>query len=249
MNKLRGAFFSLSEHIPAARWCLSLIVISFTAVVSVFKYIDLAETAAFSAFEALFLILTDTMNIVFIYLPLYLFVVCGIMFDNGFGGIEILRCGSRGRWLTGKLLTYLLNTLIFFIFTLIINLAVCSAAFNKSDVWSGAFVGFRVMMGQPAGDFAYPPLPTISAACAALFMFYAMCGTINMLISLITDRESAALFGSLLAGIALGLLNMLIGTNDIISQLVRFGVLFSTAAVLYAVSLLAIRRKDFKGSK
>ena len=92
MRKFRGVFFSLTEHIPAARWCLAMAVISFTAAVSVYKYIDIADTAAFSSLEALFLIITDVTNIVFIYLPLYLFTVCGIMFDSGFGGIEILRC-------------------------------------------------------------------------------------------------------------------------------------------------------------
>ncbi|MDE6710725.1 MAG: hypothetical protein K2J76_09590, partial [Oscillospiraceae bacterium] len=136
MKKLRGVMFSLSEHIPAARWCLALTVIAFTAVVSVYKYIDIADMAAFSSFEALFLIITDTVNIVFIYLPLYLFTVCGIMFDSGFGGIEILRCGSRPRWLAGKLITYLINKLTFFAAVFIINYIVCSRAFNFSSLWS-----------------------------------------------------------------------------------------------------------------
>ncbi|MDE6600524.1 MAG: hypothetical protein K2K34_10655, partial [Oscillospiraceae bacterium] len=172
MKKLRGLGFSLSEHIPAARWCLALAVTAFTAAVSVRKYIDLAETAAFSSFEALFMMITDITNIVFIYLPLYLFTVCGIMFGNDFGGIDILRCGSRGRWLAGKAITYAVNTALFFAAVLIINLAVCSRTFEFSDVWSSGFVGFRVMTGSPAADFAAPPLPTIIGAAFSALLLY-----------------------------------------------------------------------------
>ncbi|MGN0675653.1 MAG: hypothetical protein ACI4KG_07860 [Oscillospiraceae bacterium] len=249
MKKLRGAWFSLAEHIPAARWCLALAVISFTAVVSVYKYIDLADMAAFSSFEALFMIITDITNIVFIYLPLYLFTVCGIMFDSGFGGIEILRCGSRGKWLAGKLITYLVNTVLFFAAVFIINYAVCSRAFNFSEVWSSGFVGFRVMTGQPAADFVSPPLPTIIAASAAALLLYVLCGMINMLVSLVTDREAAALFVSLFAGIALGLANMTVLSNSAESQLLRCAVLALASAAVYVFCIAAVRKKNFGGKK
>ena len=249
MKKLRGLGFSLSEHIPAARWCLALAVTAFTAAVSVRKYIDLAETAAFSSFEALFMMITDITNIVFIYLPLYLFTVCGIMFGNDFGGIDILRCGSRGRWLAGKAITYAVNTLVFFAAVLIINLAVCSRTFEFSDVWSSGFVGFRVMTGSPAADFAAPPLPTIMGAAFSALLLYLFCGRINMFFSLVTGRESAALFVSLFAGIALGLLNMMSGSNSCGSQLLRCLVLAVSAAAVYVFSAAAVRKKSLGGGK
>lgn len=248
MKKLRGLSFSLSEHIPAARWCLALIVMAFTALVSVYKYIDLADTATFSAPEVLFLILTDVMNIVFIYLPLYLFIVSGITFDSGFGGLGALRCGSRNAWLGGKLVTYLVNTLIFFAALILIDLAVCAGAFSFADAWSGDFVGFRVMMGQPAEDFSVSPIPVIISACGAVLMFYIFCGAVNMLTALISGREAAALFASLLVGIAAGLANMLIPSNGLVSQLIRCGALLAASAAVYGICLIAVRKKDF-GSK
>lgn len=247
--KLRGLRFSISEHIPAARWCLALAVISFTAVVSVHKYVDMAGMATFSAMEVLFLILTDPMNIVFIYLPLYLFAVCGIMFDSGFGGIEILRCGSRTNWLAGKLITYILNSCVFFGAVFVINLIISSRAFNFSNVWSGDFVGYRVMSGQPASDFANSPVPTIIAASAAVLLFYILCGTVNMLVSLASDRESAALFVSLLVGITLGLGNMLVLSNSIGSQLLRCLVLIAASASMYVFCIAAVHKKNFGGKK
>ncbi len=245
LRELRGLRCSLSEHIPAARWCLALSVVAFAAAVSVHKYIDLADTAVFSSFEALYMIMTDITNIVFIYLPLYLFVVCGIMFDSGFGGIGVLRCGSRGKWLAGKFITYAVNTVLFFAAVFIINLAVCSRTFEFSGVWSSGFVGFRTMTGSPAADFADPPLPTIAMASAAAFVFYLFCGTVNMLFSLMTGKESAALFVSLLAGIALGLANMTVSSNGLGNQIVRCVTLAAAAAAVYVFSVAAVRKKNF----
>lgn len=249
MKKLRGAVFSLTEHIPAARWCLALGVTAFTAVVSVYKYIDIADIAAFSSFEALFLIMTDTVNIVFIYLPLYLFTVCGIMFDSGFGGIEILRCGSRPRWLAGKLVTYLVNTVIFFTAVFLVNYTVCSRAFNFSNVWSSGFIGVRVMLGHSAEDFFAPPLPTIIGAAVSVMLLYVLCGTVNMLVSLITGRESAALFFSLFAGISVGLANMAVTANSFGSQVIRCAVLAVSAVSVYVFCIAAANKKDFSGKK
>lgn len=249
MRKLRGLRFSLTEHIPAARWCLALAVIAFTAAVSVRKYIDLAETAAFSSFEALFMMITDITNIVFIYLPLYLFTVCGIMFGSDFGGIDILRCGSRGRWLVGKAITYAVNTVLFFAAVFGINLAVCSRTFEFSGVWSSGFVGFRVMTGSPASDFSTSPLPTIIGAAVSALLLYLFCGMINMFFSLLTGRESAALFVSLFAGIALGLLNMTAGSNGLESQLLRCLILAVSAAAVYVFSAAAVGRKDLGRGK
>ncbi len=249
MKKLRGLRFSLTEHIPAARWCLALAVIAFTAAVSVRKYIDLAETAAFSSFEALFMIITDITNIVFIYLPLYLFTVCGIMFGSDFGGIDILRCGSRRSWLAGKAITYAVNTVLFFAAVFVINLAVCSQTFEFSGVWSSGFVGFRTMTGSPASDFSAPPLPTIIGAAVSALLLYLFCGMINMFFSLLTGRESAALFVSLFAGIALGLLNMTAGSNGLGSQFLRCLVLAASAAAVYVFSAAAVGRKDLGRGK
>ncbi|MCH5194653.1 MAG: hypothetical protein J1F11_11885 [Oscillospiraceae bacterium] len=249
MKKLRGVLFSLSEHIPAARWCLAMAVIAFTAVVSVYKYIDLADSAAFSSFETLFLIITDTVNVIFIYLPLYLFVVCGIMFDSGFGGLEILRLGSRRAWLAGKLVTYIVNTVIFFGAVFIINMAVCSRAFYFSDTWSSGFVGFRVMMGYSGLDFSMSPVPTIIMASVSVLLLYMLCGTVNMLVSILTGRESAALFFSLFAGIGLGLLNMSVTSNSGTSQLIRCVVLLAVSAAVYVFCVFTAYKKDLTGLK
>ena len=209
----------------------------------------MADMTAFSSLEVLYLILTDITNIVFIYLPLYLFIICGIMFDSGFGELEILRCESRTHWLLGKLFVYIVNTLLFFGVMLFINYFVCARVFNFSDIWSGGFIGFRVMTGQSAEDFSSPPVLTVATAACALLLFYGMCGVLNMLISLATDRESAALFVSLLTGIALGLINMLILSESAGYQLLRCVILFIISAGLYALCRSAVNKKDFAGKK
>lgn len=249
MKNLKSVIVSITGHFPVLRWCLSVIVIAFSAVVSVYKYIDMADTATFSSLEVMYMILTDVTNIVFIYLPLYLFIVSGIMFDEGFGEIGVVRYGSRKKWLFVKFLTYILNTLVFFGIILIINLTVSSQVFNYSDIWSGDFVGFRVMTGQPSSDFSYPPVPTIISASFGVFALYFFCGTVNMLVSLLTSKESAGLFISLIFGILLGLLNMILISGSLMSQLIRIAVLTVMAVITYFLCMPFLKRKDFGGKK
>lgn len=249
MKRLSRIIYGITGHLPAARWCLAMVVIAFTAVVSVHKYIDMADMAAFSCLEVMYLIFADTMNTVFIYLPLYLFAVSGIMFDRGFGEIAVLRYESRREWLSVKLVTYIVNTLLFFGMILLFNFAVSYRVFNFSDVWSGDFIGFRVMAGQPAADFSQPPVLTIVAASLAVFMLYVFCGTVNMLFSLITDRESVGLFASLVAGILLGVGDMLIATESFTSQINRCVILLMASVIVCAVCGAAVRKKDFGGKK
>lgn len=249
MKKLSRLFYGITGHLPAARWCLAVAVIAFVAVVSVHKYIDMADMAAFSCLEVMYMILTDTMNTVFIYLPLYLFVVSGIMFDSGFGEIAVLRYDSRKEWLNVKFITYTVNTLIFFAVIILLNFAVSYRVFNFSDVWSSDFIGFRVMSGQPAADFSHPPVPTIAASCGAVLMLYIFCGFVNMLFSLLTDRESVGLFVSLVFGIALGIADMAIMTESLTSQVIRCVILAAAAVIVYAVCCAAVRKKDFGGKK
>lgn len=249
MRRIYRLFYSLFSHLPAARWCLGIAVISFAAVVSVYKYIDMADTAVFSSLETMYLILTDTMNTVFIYLPLYLFIVSGIMFDGGFGEVGILRFGSRREWLVVKAVTYVFNTLIFFAMLLIMNYTVSSQVFGFSDAWSGDFIGFRVMIGQPASDFSEPPVATIIVSACSVFLLYIFCGFMNMLFSLISDRESVGLFVSLIAGIGLGIADMVFIPDGFSARINYCAVLLILSFTTCVVSSSAVRKKNFAGKK
>lgn len=249
MNKLRRLFFGFTEYLPAARWSFSLTVTAFIALVSVYKYIDLADTAVFSSAEIMFVTLTDTINIVFIYLPLYLFIVCGIMNSDSFGASEIVRFKSRKEWLLSKMVTYIINTAAFILSLVLINFTVFNSVFSVSDKWSGDFVGFRVMMGQPAADFSYPPFETILVSVLALFLFYLLCGGVNMVFSLMTGDEAAGLFTSLFIGIALGLINMLSVSAGLLSQVLRCAVLAAVLALICVCCIILVRKRDFGGKK
>ena len=209
----------------------------------------MADMAVFSSLETMYLILTDTMNTVFIYMPLYLFVVSGIMFDNGYGEIGILRFKSRTEWLSVKAAAYVLNTIVFFGIMILINLVVSSQVFSFSDVWSGDFIGFRVMSGQPSSDFVYPPVPTIVSACASVFMLYILCGFVNMLFSLVSGRESVGLFLSLAVGIGLGIADMAVIPDSVEARLNYCTALLLLSVVICVISSTAVRKKNFAGKK
>ncbi len=249
MRRLYRLFTSLTSHLPVARWCLAIAVISFAAVVSVYKYIDMSDMAVFSSLETMYLILTDTMNTVFIYLPLYLFIVCGIMFDNGFGETGILRFRSRGEWLFVKASAYVVNTVVFFGVMLLINYVVSSQVFNFSELWSGDFIGFRVMSGQPASDFSNPPVPTIASACMSVFMLYILCGFVNLLFSLLSNRESVGLFASLAVGILFGIADMVIIPDSLMARVNCCIGLLLFSVIVCAVCMAAIKKKNFVGKK
>ncbi len=249
MKRLYRLFFSVFSHLPAARWCLGIAVIAFTAVVSVYKYIDMADMAIFSSLETMYLILIDTMNTVFIYLPLYLFIVSGIMFDSGFGETGILRFKSRKEWLSVKAVTYVFNTLVFFAVMVIMNYAVSSQVFEYSSVWSGDFIGFRVMTGQPASDFSQSPVMTIAVSACSVLMLYIFCGFLNMLFSLISDREAVGLFASLIVGIGLGIADMTLIPDGFSARINYCAVLLVFSFIVCAAALSAVRKKNFAGKK
>lgn len=157
---LRNFRYHIRESFPAVRFCLCIAVIAFAAVVSTYQYIDLAGMAAisFSCYETSYLILNDSINLIYIFLPLYVFLVCGIMFDNHFGAVEILKCGSRTKWMVNKYLTFVFYTCLFFGLLFGIVLSVCGNVFPAGAKWSRDFVSLRVMLGQSALDFAYSSL-------------------------------------------------------------------------------------------
>ena len=105
------------------------------------------------------------------------------------------------------------------------------------------------MLGHSALDFSAPPVPTIIGAAASVLLLYLLCGTVNMLVSLLTGRESAALFFSLFAGIAMGLLNMSVTSNSGASQALRCIVLLACTAAVYVFCIAAANKKDLGGIK
>ena len=246
---LRNFRYHISESFPAARLCLCIAVIAFAAVVSTYRYIDLAGLAAiaFSCYEAAWLVISDSVNLIYIFLPLYVFLVCGIMFDNNFGAAQILKCGSRGRWFLNKYVTFLFYTVLYFLALAGIILAVCSNVFPGGAAWSRDFVNLRVMLGQSALDFAYSPLQTIGLFLAGYFLYYMMVGSISMLVSLLKDKEPLSLAVSLAVGIVGGLLWDELMEGRSAADYARSAVVFlAVTAALVLVCLRIAKTKDIQ---
>ncbi|OON99770.1 MAG: hypothetical protein ATN35_11020 [Epulopiscium sp. Nele67-Bin004] len=227
--------YNLSQSFNLLRWCIFVVVLAFVAYVSVAKYIMIADMTSitFSALENTYLILSDTVNIAYIYLPLYLFLVCGIVFDNNFGSLEIIKCNSRSDWFIKKCMTLFLYTLLFFVFVLGLNFSICYQVFPHSDKWSSDFINFRVMTGFSPQDFVNSPISTITMDIIRLFFSYLVAGIVSLVLALVTDKESFALFVSLPLGIAINLLEIWTLINIIIIMLV------------VGVGLMIANTKDF----
>ncbi|MEF9960368.1 MAG: hypothetical protein RSF92_10995 [Niameybacter sp.] len=243
--------YNISESFNVVRWCLTLLAFSFVAVVSVAKYIQLSDMTAitFSSLETTYLILNDTMSVVYIYLPLYLFLMCGLMFDDNFGALEVIKCKSRGKWYLGKWVTLLFYTLVFFICLFGMNFLICNQVFPYSTSWSSDFLRVQVMMGQSARNFLYGPIETIGLSLGSVFFLYLVAGMMSMFFSLLTNKEAYAFFISLILGILISV--AFVYGLKMTSQLSfdafmwRNGILFVGTCLVGALGLHYTYKKDF----
>ncbi|QSX05411.1 hypothetical protein JYG23_12105 [Sedimentibacter sp. zth1] len=250
---MRNLRYNISESFNIFRWSLVIIIFSFVAVVSVYKYINLSNSVAitYTSLETTYLILNDTISIVYIYLPLYLFTICGLMLNDNFGSIEVLKCGSRGKWIFNKSMTLLFYTLIFFLILFCINFAISHRVFPYSSVWSTDFVKTQVSLGQEVINFTSSPIKTIGASLVTLFFVYLLSGNVSVLVSLITNKESVSLIASLIVGVIISILLTKIvlfqKSIDIFKQY-NF-ILIACIIIIFLVNYLIARKKDFNMGK
>ena len=243
--------YNISESFNLVRWCLTIIAFAFACVVSVAKYIQISDMTAitFSSLEITYLILNDTVSIIYIYLPLYLFLICGIMFDDNFGSLEVIKCQSRGKWLVGKWVTLLFYTLLFFVALFTLNFLISDQVFPFSASWSSDFLKVQVTMGQSARNFIYTPFQTIGLSLGSVFSLYLAVGMLSMVFSLLTHKEAYALFLSLIIGILTSAVFMYV--LDFTSQMSvasfawRNGILFASMVLAFIGALWITYKRDF----
>ncbi len=112
---MRKLCFHLSVGFAPLRWCLFAVVVPLVAVVGVCDAIDLSRAVAitFSSFETVFVLLSDATNVAYIFLPLYLFLVCGLANDSQLGYFQLVRQVQK------NLLLLLLARVAWFLITLL----------------------------------------------------------------------------------------------------------------------------------
>ncbi|ONI46012.1 hypothetical protein AN640_03845 [Candidatus Epulonipiscium fishelsonii] len=236
--------YNIWEHFNLLRWCTFIITIAYVAIVSVAKFIQIADTTSitFSALENLYLILKDQTNITYIYLPLYLFLICGIMFDDNFGGIEIVKCETRTKWLVKKMITLAIYTIVYFIVLIWINFSISLDGFNYSKNWSSDFINIQVMNGQSVVSFANSPIITIGLEIISLFIIYLVLGILTIFIALLTNKEAITLFVTLLAGIVI---NLLLNKRPLEFMLLQNIIFIIILIWQIKLCLMLVRKKDF----
>lgn len=207
---MRKFLYNLSATFNPLRWALFVMVISFVAVVGVYEYIDLSASVAitFSSVETVFILLTNPANLAYIFLPLYLFIVCGLPNRAQFGYLEVVRYRSRGHWLFHKWLVLAVYTLLFFVGLMVIFTLIATQAFPYQSVWSSDFILLQVSLGQGVSNFVHPPLYTIGMSLLGACLLYFFAGSVTMLCGLISHSEPLSLFLSMVVGLVLaGLCN------------------------------------------
>lgn len=233
---MRMYLFNLSRGFNWLRWALFVMVVSFVSVVGVYDYIDLSDSIAitFSVFETVFLLISDQASISYIFLPIYLFIVCGLSTQSSFGALEVMRYKSRSHWMTHRWLTLLSYTILFFTVLFALIYTIASKAFPFQQVWSTDFILFQVYLGQAVSNFVHPPWVTIGMSLVSSFFLYLFCGAIAMVCAIKTGSEAVSLVISLGVGIVVSLLTTLVlfAQNSLVAK--------STQCLLFLVLVLVV---------
>lgn len=254
MNR-RIISYNISESFNLVRWCLVAIAFAFVAIVSVAKYVNLSDATSitFSSLETTYLILNDTISVVYIYLPLYLFVICGLMFDDNFGSLDIIKCGSRTKWLAGKYITLLFYTLMFFILLFGMNFLISDQVFPYSAKWSSDFMNVQVLLGQEVRNFAYGPMQTIGLSLLSVFFLYLFAGTVSIVFSVLTNKEALALLFSLVIGILVSISFVMgfemMAQKNIGAFMLQNSLLMIGTVITLLITSRVVNHKDFSIQK
>jgi hypothetical protein len=240
---IKSVRLSLSEDFPALRFCAAAIVAAFTAVVSVYKIIDLSDaiSSGYTAPETLMLIFTDIINTVFIYVPLYLFIIESAVTRRKFGILDIVKSGSRKNAAISNLLKVFFYTVIFFILLLIINGAVSLASFPNVNSWSKAFAGTSAIFGFGSEILINIPSQFIAVKLSVFFLTLFVCGLLNSTLSDLLGGKEYAFPLSAVISIGLSLLSL----SGIISTAAIIAILIIAAAGIFAADVGVLIKKDF----
>lgn len=250
---MRKLAYHLASNFNWMRWALFVVTVSFTAVVGVYDYIDLATSVAitFSSFETAFVLLTAPASLAYIFMPVYLFIVCGLPNTHPLGAMEVLRHKSRWQWLGYKWLTLVAYTLAFFLALFAITFAIASQAFPYQDIWSTDFVNLQVSLGQAVANFTQPPLYTIGLSLLGTGLLYLFAGSVTMVCGLVSKSEPLCLACSMVVGLGVGAGSFYVWfvQKSMETQLCQ-GVLFATLTlVMVACSVPIVDRADFSFAK
>ena len=197
-----GAGFSLP------RWLLAAAAAAFSATVSLFRYVDSAWLldVHLSAEEVCILVLRSPVNAAFIYLPLYLFLACGIAGDLGSSPQALLLCGSRRRYLALLVTRLALVTAAFLALVTAITGAIALQIFPHSSLWSRDFLAWQALEGQSPLAFTLGPLPALGLQLLCRGAAYWLAGCLCLLCGVLWKSELLSLALGLLCGLPAALL-------------------------------------------
>ncbi len=250
---MRKILYNISENFNVFRWSITIVTMCFVAIVGIYKYVDLSDNASitFSSLETTYLLLSDFINISFIYLPLYLFLICGIGLSSSFGHVEILKYKSRSHWYFSKFTTLLFYTFMFFVCLFSINFFVCSGAFVFTETWSTDFVRMQVSNGQLVDNFTNSPIVTIIMLFSSMFFMYLLAGIISLIISITTGKESVALILSVMIGMATSLIfsSIIFIQHDVVTSILEIVIFVVLIIVLFLIGKFVSTNRDFAEDK
>lgn len=255
---MKSIRYNISESFNIIRWTFVIIMFAFVSVITVAKYLSYAEFGLmdYATLEIVYIILKDTVNQLYLYIPMYLFLVAGIVFDDNFGSIEVLKEKSRHRWYFSKIITMIFYTMMFILVGMFLTFTIVNMVFQFSDVWTADYMNMSALLGGDSAIFEFSPLAVVLGYAFNMFLRLSVLGMISLIIAINWNNEAISLFSTLVISLiiegimsAAGLGISLSTASVLTGFAAQITIVVALLIIVYSIGRRIVNKKDFIPSR
>lgn len=198
MRLLSYLNIQIHQYLLRKRWLLLLPVMLFIAyrsVNAIRSLLELHSGTAANIWDVFFITFGNGWNIVLIITNLFLFLVCDLLPEPGFGQLALLRLGSRRVWWLAKCLVLAVSVIAYTIFVTGIVVAFAAFDFPVEFAWSTLATATPESLNVPL----YTPRNSAAMLIIGLILLLLMLGwfSLGLLMMVVTQWSRRFLVGYL----------------------------------------------------
>ena len=200
MRLLTYLSIQVRQYLWRRRWLLPLPVmlfIAYRAVNAVHALLELHQGTTANAWDVFFITFGNGWNVVLIITNIFLFLVCDLLPEPGFGQLALLRLGSRWRWWLAKCLALAFLVLVYGMLTVAAVVACAALSFPLEIGWSPLALATPDSLNVPF----FTPRNTSALAVIAQELLLLVLGwySLGLLMMVVTQLSRRFLVGYLTA--------------------------------------------------
>jgi len=204
MRLLSYLGIQIRQYIIRKRWLLPfpvMLFIAYRSVNAIQSLLELYSGATSSVLDVFFIAFGNGWNVVLILTNLFLFLVCDLLPEPGFGQLALLRLGSRRMWWLAKCLTLAMSVIVYTLLTVGIVVAFAARFFPLDFTWSSLAIGTPESLNIPL----FTPRNASAPEAMSQVLLLLMLGwfSLGLLIMVVTQLSRRFLIGYLTALVVL----------------------------------------------